>query len=84
MLDLTTRLSHPSAGTEGRVERETGQGHGLEGVVIDGEETRRRNDGSICVRPADTATGVGGPSTMGSKPTCYKRKEKQLMIFLPR
>ena len=39
---------HPCA--RGKGER----GRGIEGMVIDGEETRRRNDGYLHLRHADT------------------------------
>ncbi len=57
MMNFTTDSDHPGAG--GRGERQEAGGRGLEGMVIDGEETRRRNDGSIHLRHADTTTEAG-------------------------
>ena len=52
MMNYTTDSDHPGAGGKG--ERQKARGQGLEGMVIDGEETRRRNDGYIHLRHADT------------------------------
>ena len=51
--------SHPGAG--GRGERQEARGRGLEGMVIDVEETRRKNDGNIHLRHADTTTEAEVP-----------------------
>lgn len=58
MINITTYSDHLGAG--GRGERQKARGRGIEGMVIDGEETRRRNDGSIHLRPADTVIEAEG------------------------
>ena len=50
--EIMNSTDHPNAG--GRRERQEEGRPGLEGMVIDGEETRRRNDGYIHLRHADT------------------------------
>ena len=52
LMNFTTDSNHPGAG--GKVERLEARGRGLKGMVIDSEETRRRNDGYIHLRHADT------------------------------
>ena len=52
LMNFTTDSNHPGAGR--KVERQEARGRGLEGMVIDSEETRRRNDGYIHLRHADT------------------------------
>ena len=53
-MNSTTDSNHPVPGERG--ERQEAGGRGLEGMVIDVEETRRKNDGNIHVRHADTTT----------------------------
>ena len=59
MMNYTTNPDNPYAGGKGK--RQEARGRGLEGMVIDVEETRRRNDGSIHLRHADTTTEAEVP-----------------------
>lgn len=54
MMNYATRFSHPGQGSG---EREGGQR--VEGMLIDGGETRRRNDGMDHFRHADTTEKRG-------------------------
>ncbi|KAK4693128.1 hypothetical protein P7C71_g4211, partial [Lecanoromycetidae sp. Uapishka_2] len=59
LMNLTTDPDYPYA--KGRGKRQEARGRGFEGMVIDGEETRRRNDGHIHLRHADTTNEVEVP-----------------------
>jgi len=55
MMNYTASFSHPGGWRNKREgeQREGGQregGQGLEGMVVDAEETRRRNDGKVHLR----------------------------------
>ena len=54
---MMNSTDHPGEGGKG--ERQEAGRRGLEGMVIDGEKTRRRNDGYIHLRHADTTMEAG-------------------------
>ena len=56
---MPTNFNHPVEG--GRGERQEVRGGGLDGMVIHVEETRRKNDGNIHLRHADTTTKAEVP-----------------------
>ena len=56
--EMMNSTDHPGAG--GRRERQEAGRRGLEGMVIDGEETRRRNDGVYSSAPCRYHYGGGG------------------------
>ena len=56
-MNFTTGSDHPGAGDE----RQEAGGRGFEGMMIDVEETRTRNDGHIHLRHADTTTEAEVP-----------------------
>ena len=57
MKNDTARFSHPGGWRNEREGRQREGGQWLEGTVVDVEETRRRNDGKVHLRHAETAEG---------------------------